>query len=100
MAEVPDPADPAPQLNRALIDAAGARHRLLVAGEASSHCVRATTEHLVEHLPGGDPARGAAHRLHEPGGRLRGQRPASWPAMRAGVCAGPDLRRSVAHADD
>ena len=30
---------------------------LLVAGQASSHCVRATVEHLVQHLPGGQPAR-------------------------------------------
>ena len=30
---------------------------LLVAGEASSHCVRATTEHLLQHLPSGRPER-------------------------------------------
>ncbi len=24
---------------------------LLIAGEASSHCVRSTTEHIVQHLP-------------------------------------------------
>ena len=30
---------------------------ILIAGEASSHCVRATTEHVVAHLPGGRPER-------------------------------------------
>jgi nicotinamidase-related amidase len=30
---------------------------LFIAGEASSHCVRATTEHIVAHLPGGRPER-------------------------------------------
>ncbi|MCK7499092.1 MAG: cysteine hydrolase [Comamonadaceae bacterium] len=49
-AEVPDPADPATALNRPLLDALGGASRLLVAGEASSHCVRATVEHLVQHL--------------------------------------------------
>lgn len=51
-AEVPDPQDPASQLNQPLLDALlgamGPRDRLLIAGEASSHCVRATVEHLLE----------------------------------------------------
>ena len=53
MAEVPDAAEPDTGLNRALIDRLAPATQLFVAGQASSHCVRATTEHLVEHL-GGD----------------------------------------------
>lgn len=56
MAEVPAAGDPGTQLNRELIVRLAPADRLLVAGEASSHCVRATTEHLVEHL-GGDLGR-------------------------------------------
>ncbi|MBN9408099.1 MAG: isochorismatase family protein [Burkholderiales bacterium] len=52
-AEVPDPADPATQLNTALIAALDAADRIVIAGEASSHCVRATCEHLADHLPSG-----------------------------------------------
>lgn len=52
-AEVPDPAEPATQLNRALLQRLDAADTLLVAGQASSHCVKATVEHLVQHLPGG-----------------------------------------------
>lgn len=52
-AEVPDEADAHTRLNRALIDALDDSDLLLIAGEASSHCVKATTEHIVEHLPGG-----------------------------------------------
>lgn len=50
LAEVPLADDPATQLNQALIDWANAAEVLVVAGEASSHCVRATVEHLLEHL--------------------------------------------------
>jgi nicotinamidase/pyrazinamidase len=50
-AEVPDDGDAATQLNRALIASLDRADTLLIAGEASSHCVRATTEHLVDHLP-------------------------------------------------
>jgi nicotinamidase-related amidase len=56
MAEVPDAQDAGTQLNRTLIGALATADRLLVAGEASSHCVRATTEHLADHL-GGDLGR-------------------------------------------
>ncbi len=56
-AEVPDPADPSTQLNTRLLAALGTADVLLVAGQASSHCLRATTEHLLEHLPGGRPER-------------------------------------------
>ncbi|MDB5911473.1 MAG: Nicotinamidase-related amidase [Ramlibacter sp.] len=50
-AEVPDPQDPATEMNVSLIAALDAADRILIAGEASSHCVRATTEHLADHLP-------------------------------------------------
>jgi len=50
MAEVPLSDDPNTQLNRALLDWANAAETLVIAGEASSHCVRATAEHLWENL--------------------------------------------------
>lgn len=50
-AEVPDADDPDTGLNRALIARLDEPGRLLIAGEAGSHCVRATVEHLVDHLP-------------------------------------------------
>ena len=50
-AEVPDPADPETGLNRTLIARLDTPGQLLIAGEAGSHCVRATVEHLVAHLP-------------------------------------------------
>jgi len=56
-AEVPDAADPGTQLNRALLAELDRADVLLIAGEASSHCVRATTEHIVANLPGGRPER-------------------------------------------
>ena len=56
-AEVPDPNDPSTQLNTRLLAALDSADLLLVAGEASSHCVRATTEHLLQHLPSGRPER-------------------------------------------
>jgi len=56
-AEVPDPDDPTTQLNTCLLAALDSADLLLVAGEASSHCVRATTEHLLAHLRGGRPGR-------------------------------------------
>lgn len=51
MAELPDDDDASTQLQRDLIDHLDRAGVVLIAGEASSHCVRATTEHLVEHLP-------------------------------------------------
>ena len=57
LAEVPDADDPHTQLNRALIEDLDRADRILIAGEASSHCVRATTEHIVANLPGGRPER-------------------------------------------
>jgi len=56
-AEVPDSQDERTQLNTALLAALGRAELLFIAGEASSHCVRATTEHIVAHLPGGRPER-------------------------------------------
>lgn len=50
-AEVPDAADESTALNTALLRQLGQADVLLIVGEASSHCVRATTEHLVQHLP-------------------------------------------------
>jgi len=56
-AEVPDSEDEHTQLNTALLAALDRAELLFIAGEASSHCVRATTEHIVAHLPGGRPGR-------------------------------------------
>lgn len=50
-AEVPDAADEDTQLNTALIASLDRSERIIVAGEASSHCVKATVEHLAQHLP-------------------------------------------------
>ncbi len=56
-AEVPDAADPHTELNTALLAELDRSTTLFIAGEASSHCVRATTEHIVANLPGGRPGR-------------------------------------------
>ena len=56
-AEVPDAADAGTQMNHALLARLDAADTLLIAGEAGSHCVRATVEHLVAHLPAGRPER-------------------------------------------
>lgn len=53
MAEVPMADDVGTQLNRALLARLARADRILVAGEAGSHCVKATVEHLVEHGLGG-----------------------------------------------
>ncbi|GKT21376.1 cysteine hydrolase [Acidovorax sp. SUPP3334] len=50
-AEVPDADDPSTALNTRLLHALGTADRLVIAGEAGSHCVRATAEHIVLHLP-------------------------------------------------
>ena len=50
-AEVPHPLAPETGLNRPLLSSLLQAQRLVVAGEASSHCVRATMEHLLEHAP-------------------------------------------------
>lgn len=51
MAEVPDPEDNATQTNHALIQNLAKADMVLIAGEAGSHCVRSTTEHIVQQLP-------------------------------------------------
>jgi nicotinamidase/pyrazinamidase len=48
MAEVPDPDDPGTSANHRLIDLLAQTDRVFIGGEAGSHCVRATTEHIVE----------------------------------------------------
>ena len=57
MAEVPDAADPSTAMNQALLERLDKAETLLIAGQASSHCVKATVEHLVAHLPSGRPER-------------------------------------------
>ena len=49
-AEVPDPQDPETGLNTALLQHLATADTLVIAGEASSHCVRATTEHIVQNI--------------------------------------------------
>jgi len=52
-AEVPDADDAATQLNAALIERLRPADRLVIVGEAGSHCVKASTEHLVDNLAPG-----------------------------------------------
>ena len=56
-AEVPAAGEPSTALNRRLLDRLDQADSLLIAGQASSHCVKATVEHLVAHLPSGRPER-------------------------------------------
>jgi nicotinamidase-related amidase len=56
-AEVPDAADEHTRMNTGLLAELDRAGTLFIAGEASSHCVRATTEHIVDNLPGGHPER-------------------------------------------
>lgn len=49
-AEVPDQDDPGTQLNARFIDVLASADRLYITGEAGSHCVRATIEHLVANI--------------------------------------------------
>ena len=57
MAEVPDATVPATGLNRALLARLAGAHTLVIAGQASSHCVKATVAHLLQHLPPGSAQR-------------------------------------------
>ncbi|MFT3848406.1 MAG: cysteine hydrolase [Propionivibrio sp.] len=50
-AEIPVADDPATQLNRGLLARLRQSDRIYIAGEAGSHCVRATVEHLVANWP-------------------------------------------------
>lgn len=52
-AEVPDETDPGTQMNTGFINMLKQADVVYITGEAGSHCVRATTEHIVEHW---DPA--------------------------------------------
>ena len=47
-AEVPDADDASTQINRDFLERLQQADRVLIAGEAGSHCVKATTEHIVE----------------------------------------------------
>jgi len=96
-AEVPDASDPATALNTRLLSALGTADRLFIAGEASSHCVRATTEHIVQHLPrlqpGWTPARiTLLTDCMSPVGGFEAQHTAFLDAMRA---QGVQLARST-----
>lgn len=50
-AEVPDPDDPGTQCNAQLLADLRRADHVYIAGEAGSHCVKATTTHIVAHLP-------------------------------------------------
>jgi nicotinamidase-related amidase len=50
MAEVPDPADPDTQLNARFIATLAEADQVYIAGEAGSHCVKASTEHIADQL--------------------------------------------------
>ncbi|MDR3086829.1 MAG: cysteine hydrolase [Azoarcus sp.] len=50
-AEVPDPASIDTLTNNVLLDRLAAADTILIAGEAGSHCVKATVEHIVEYRP-------------------------------------------------
>jgi len=56
-AEVPDADDPATLLNMPLVASLDRADLIVIAGEASSHCVKATTEHIAANLPSGRPAK-------------------------------------------
>jgi nicotinamidase/pyrazinamidase len=49
-AEVPEEDDDSTQLNTGLIDLLSKSDRVYICGEAGSHCVKATTEHLAANL--------------------------------------------------
>ncbi len=51
-AEVPDTRDPETGINQDLLARLRASDLVVIAGEAGSHCVRATTEHIVQHWEG------------------------------------------------
>ncbi len=50
MAEVPDVNDPDTQLNQDFIQLLAQADQIYITGEAGSHCVKATTEHIVDHI--------------------------------------------------
>lgn len=50
MAEVPYADDPATGFNHAFVDTLAAADEIYVAGEAGSHCIKATVEHIADHF--------------------------------------------------
>lgn len=50
MAEVPYGDDPATQFNYAFVETLAAADEIYIAGEAGSHCVKATVEHIADHF--------------------------------------------------
>lgn len=54
MAEVPDDDDSATQLNQGFIDLLKTADQIYITGEAGSHCVRATTEHIADNFSQAD----------------------------------------------
>jgi nicotinamidase-related amidase len=56
MAEVPDAGDPDTQENRKLLASLREADRVYIAGEAGSHCVKSTVEHIAAHF-GADAAK-------------------------------------------
>ena len=56
-AEVPDETDSSTATNTRLLTALKRADRLFIAGEAGSHCVKATTEHLVARLSDAERAK-------------------------------------------
>jgi nicotinamidase/pyrazinamidase len=84
-AEVPREDDPATNTNRALIERTVPEQGwLLVAGEASSHCVKATVEHLFEEFTADEIARVILMRdCMSPVGGFEAQAEAFFDAARA-----------------
>ena len=99
LAEVPDADDPHTQLNVALIADLDRADRIVIAGEASSHCVRATTEHIAANLLGGRPERLALITdCMSPVGGFAAQHDAFFDAMRAlgvGLVTSAELRAQL-----
>jgi len=50
LAEVPDPLDPSTQMNQVLMESLRQADQVFIAGEAGSHCVKSTTEHIVAQI--------------------------------------------------
>ena len=50
MAEVPDADDPATQFNLGLVENLNLSETIYICGEASSHCVKASTEHIADYV--------------------------------------------------
>lgn len=56
-AEVPDEGDTTTQVNLPFIELLSQAERVYIAGEAGSHCVKASTEHIVAHFNEADRSR-------------------------------------------